>query len=97
MPDNDLVLYSTEDGKARFVLLSLGGKIWLTQLDIAELYQTSKQNISKHIKTLIADVELSEGAVVNSKLTTGADGKADLTLMINRYLHSIQTNYGKVA
>ncbi|NRB42205.1 MAG: virulence RhuM family protein [Pseudomonadales bacterium] len=79
MPDNDLVLYTTEDGKARFVLREQGGQIWLTQLEIAELYQTSKQNISKHIKSVIADSELAEGAVVNSKLTAGADGKEYLT------------------
>ncbi|SHG06499.1 RhuM family protein [Vibrio gazogenes] len=61
------------------MLRELGGQVWLTQLEIAELYQTSKQNISKHVKSVLSDGELVEGAVVNSKFTTAADGKEYLT------------------
>lgn len=81
MSDNDLILYTAEDGESRFVLRELGGQVWLTQLEMSELYQTSKQNIGKHIKSVIADGELAEEAVVNRKFTTGADGKAYLTLL----------------
>lgn len=77
--NNDLILYSTEDGQSQFVLRQLGGQVWLSQLEIAELYQSSKQNISKHIKSVLADGELAEAAVVNSKLTTANDGKEYLT------------------
>ena len=70
MTEKDLILYSTEDGQSQFVLRQLGGQVWLSQLEIAELYQSSKQNISKHIKSVLADGELVEAAVVNSKLTT---------------------------
>lgn len=79
MPGNDLILYSTEDGLAQFTLREMNGQVWLTQLEIAELYQTSKQNIGKHIQATIADGELAEGAVVNQKFTTAADGKEYLT------------------
>ncbi|MCK4864677.1 MAG: virulence RhuM family protein [Gammaproteobacteria bacterium] len=79
MTDNDLILYSTIDGQAEFVLREIGGQVWLTQLEIAELYQCSKQNISKHIKSIFSEGELLEEAVVNSKLTTAADGKEYLT------------------
>lgn len=75
MSDNDLILYSTEDGEAQFSLRELGGQVWLTQLEIAELYQTSKQNISKHVKAILDEGELAEDSVVNQKLTTAADGK----------------------
>lgn len=75
MSDNDLILYSTEDGEAQFSLRELGGQAWLTQLEIAELYQSSKQNIGKHIKAILEDAELSEESVVNLKFTTAADGK----------------------
>ncbi|MEX3174994.1 RhuM family protein [Serratia quinivorans] len=81
MSDNDLILYTSEDGKSQFILRSLEGQVWLTQLEMAELYQTSKQNIGKHVKGVIADKELAEGAVVNRKFTTGADGKEYLTLL----------------
>ena len=77
--DNDLILYTTDDGESQLVLRELGGQVWLTQLEMAELYQTSKQNISKHVKAVLSDGELAEGAVVNSKFTTAADGKEYLT------------------
>lgn len=75
MTDNTLILYTTSDGLSQFVLRELGGQLWLTQLEIAELYQTSKQNISKHISAVLAEGELQESSVVNSQLTTASDGK----------------------
>ena len=75
MTDNTLILYTTQDGTAQFVLRELGGQLWLTQAEIAALYQTSKQNISKHIAAVLAEGELLPEAVVNSQLTTAADGK----------------------
>ena len=75
MADNTLILYTTPDGQAQFVLRELGGQLWLTQAEIAALYQTSKQNISKHIAAVLAEGELLPEAVVNSQLTTAADGK----------------------
>ena len=77
--DNDLILYTTDDGESQLILRELGGQVWLTQLEMAELYQTSKQNISKHVKAVLSDGELAEAAVVNSKFTTAADGKEYLT------------------
>lgn len=79
MDTNDLILYTTEDGQAQLVMRVLDGQVWLTQLEMAELYQTSKQNIGKHVKAIIADGELVEAAVVNQKFTTAADGKEYLT------------------
>ena len=75
MTDNTLILYTTSDGQAQFVLRELGGQLWLTQSEIAALYQTSKQNISKHIAAVLAEGELLPEAVVNFQLTTAADGK----------------------
>lgn len=79
MADNDLILYTSEDGEARLTLRELGGQVWLTQLEMAELYETSKQNISKHVKAILSDRELDEAAVVNSKFTAATDGKEYLT------------------
>lgn len=77
--DTDLILYTTEDGKVRLTLRAQSGQVWLTQLEMAELYQTSKQNIGKHVKAVIAEQELAEAAVVKQKFTTTADGKRYLT------------------
>lgn len=79
MNENDLILYTTEDGKSRLILKEIGGQVWLSQLEMAELYQTSKQNIGKHIKTVLSERELAEEAVVNSKFITASDGKEYLT------------------
>ena len=63
--NKDLIIYNTEDGKAKISLTLQDGTVWLNQLQIAELFQTTKQNISKHIKAIFADGELDEKVVVN--------------------------------
>lgn len=70
-----VILYTSEDGKSQIQLHAEGGTVWLSQLEMAELFQTSKQNVAKHLKTIFADQELSEEAVVNHWMTTAADGK----------------------
>ena len=72
---NDLILYTSEDGKSQIQLRADSGTVWLTQLEMAELFQTSKQNIAKHLKAIFAEQELSQDSVVNRRLTTAADGK----------------------
>lgn len=81
MTDNTLISYPTSDGLSRFVLRELDGQLWLTQAEIAELYQTTKQNISKHIKAIFDENELVESLVVNCELTTAGDGKNYQTLL----------------
>ncbi|MEI6242567.1 MAG: hydroxyacid dehydrogenase, partial [Chlamydiota bacterium] len=57
MGNSELVLYTTADGKVCIQLRTEGGSVWLTQLEMAELFQTSKQNISLHIKNIAAEGE----------------------------------------
>ena len=71
---NDIIIYTTDDGKASIELHLDNGTVWLTQLELAELFQTSKQNISKHIKAIFEDGELDEKVVVNYQLTTTRHG-----------------------
>lgn len=71
---NDIIIYTTDDGKASIELHLDNGTVWLTQLELAELFQTSKQNISKHIKAIFEDGELTEEATVNYKLTVQKEG-----------------------
>jgi hypothetical protein len=72
---SDLILYTTEDGHSHIQLRADGETVWLSQLDMAELFQTSKQNIAKHLKAIFDDGELDADSVVNQWLTTAADGK----------------------
>ena len=71
---NDVILYRTDDGESAIELHLDNGTVWLTQQELAELFQTSKQNISKYIKVIFEDGELSEEATVNYKLTVQNEG-----------------------
>ena len=72
---SDLILYTTEDGRSQIQLRADLGTVWLTQLEMAERFQTSKQNIAKHLKAIFPEQELNQESVVNQRLTTAADGK----------------------
>lgn len=78
-----LILYTSEDGQAQVQLRAEHGTVWLTQLEIAELFNASKQNISLHLKNLFEDGELDEESVVKESLITAADGKAYQTKLYN--------------
>ena len=71
---NDMIIYNTEDGKSKISLKLENGTVWLSQLEIAELFETTKQNVSKHIKAIFEDGELLEKVVVNYQLTTTQHG-----------------------
>lgn len=76
MPEGELILYTTDDGNARISLRAMDGTVWLTQLEMAELFATTKQNVNLHLKNILGDGELEEASVVKESLTTAADGKA---------------------
>ena len=81
--EGELIIYRTEDGSDELQLRLVDGTVWLTQNEIATLFDTTKQNISLHLKTIFADDELSEGAVVKQSLTTAGDGKRYKTNLYN--------------
>ena len=74
MPEN-LILYTSDDGKSTVSLFERDGSVWLNQLQMAELFATSKQNISLHIANVLKDNELDANSVVKDYLTTATDGK----------------------
>lgn len=74
MPEN-LILYTSDDGKSTVSLYEKDGTVWLNQLQMAELFATSKQNISLHINNILKDNELDANSVVKDYLTTASDGK----------------------
>ena len=71
----NIIIYRTADGRASVALYAKDGKIWLNQQQMAELFATSKPNISMHIANILKDKELPENSVVKNFLTTAADGK----------------------
>lgn len=82
---NKIIIYNTEDGKSKINLKLEDGTVWLSQLQIAELFQTTKQNISKHIKAIFEDGELSEVSTVNYQLTVQKEGKREIERSIAFY------------
>jgi hypothetical protein len=71
----EFLLYETEDGRSRVECRFVAETLWLSQAGMANLFQTSKQNIAKHLKAIFAEGELNLDSVVNHWLTTASDGK----------------------
>jgi hypothetical protein len=71
---NDLILYTTEDGRSQIKLRAQEQTAWLTQLEMAELFDATKQNISLHLKNVFEDRELDPAATVKESLTVQIEG-----------------------
>lgn len=81
--NGELILYQTEDGAAQIHLRHADGTVWLNQTEISKLFDTSKQNVSLHLKNLLNDKELDVNSVVKESLTTAVDGKRYATKYYN--------------
>lgn len=82
-PKGELVVYTTADQQVEVQLKIAHETAWLTQLEMAELFQTTKQNVSLHLSNIFEEGELQEYSVVKEYLTTAADGKNYLTKHFN--------------
>ncbi len=71
----NLIIYHTRDGKATVSLYAKDSNVWMNQSQLAELFDTSKQNISLHIANILKEKELLAESVVKNYLTTASDGK----------------------
>jgi hypothetical protein len=80
---NKILIYSDNDGLTRIDVVLEDETLWLTQAQMCELYQTSKSNVSEHIKHIFEDGELQEEAVVRKFRTTATDGKMYMTNFYN--------------
>ena len=75
MEQDNIIIYNTDDGKAKVVLYAKDGNIWMNQNQIAELFDTSIPNISMHVSNVLKEGELKQNSVVKDYLTTASDGK----------------------
>jgi hypothetical protein len=75
MQQQDIIIYNTKDGKTAVALMAKDGNVWMSQNQLAELFDTSVPNISMHISNIIAEKELDKNSVIKDYLTTAADGK----------------------
>ena len=79
----DIIIYQTDDGETKIDVKFEDETVWLTQAQLCELYQTSKANVSEHIKNIFTEGELDEDSVVRKFRTTAADGKSYMTTYYN--------------
>lgn len=84
-PGTELILYSTEDKRIRVEVRLEGGTVWLTQAQMAELYQTSVPNVNAHLKELYDEGELDQQATINSWLIVRSEGGRDVSRPILHY------------
>ena len=74
-PDSQIIIYRTKDGKDRIDVRLQDKTVWLTQEHIAQLFQTTSQNITMHIQTIYQEKELSEMATCKKYLQVRLEGK----------------------
>ena len=73
--DNSFIMYSTEDGQTKIDVKYDNETVWLTQAQMAELFDKSKSTINEHISNIFKEGELEQGLVVRNFRTTASDGK----------------------
>ena len=78
-----MIIYQTEDGKTKIDVRLEDETVWLTQAEMSELFNTSKQNISLHVNNIFKEGELKKESVVKEYLITASDGKHYKTLLYN--------------
>ena len=83
MMENKVIIYTANDGKTKIDVKLEEDTLWLTQAQMCELYQSSKSNVSEHIKHIFEEGELNEESVVRKFRTTAADGKEYLVSHYN--------------
>jgi hypothetical protein len=80
--ENKLILYKDDEGRVSVNTRFADEDVWLTQAQLVEIYQSSKSNISEHIKHIFEDKELDETVVVRKFRTTEARSKVTAVLVI---------------
>ena len=87
-PQSSIVLYQTEDGRTRIQCRFENETIWLTQAQMAELFQTTPQNVTLHLKAIFAEGELPAAATCKDYLQVRAEGAREGRKSLMRGRHS---------
>lgn len=85
MTKGEIIIYTTEDGRSAMQLRVEQGTVWMTQIEMAELFQISKQNVSLHIKNILDEGELPEEATVKDSLTVQLEGSREVKRRVHLY------------
>ena len=82
---SELILYTTEDGRSQIKLRAEQQTVWLMQLEMAGLFDATKQNISLHLKNVLHDGELDPAATVKESLTVQTEGTRKVQRPVTLY------------
>jgi len=82
---NQIIIYEGDDGKSRVEVRFEGETVWLTQAQLVELFQSSKANISEHIKNIYTERELVPEATVRNFRTVQKEGDREVSRDIEHY------------
>jgi hypothetical protein len=82
---SEIMLYQTEDGRTRIEVRLEGDTVWMSQAGMVELYQTTKQNVSLHIRNILEEGELARGATVKQYLTVQTEGGRQIRRSLEIY------------
>ena len=85
MENNQIVIYQTEDGQTQIDVRMGNDTVWLTQAQMVELFQTTKQNISLHIGNVYKEGELEQEATVKEYLTVQTEGSRSVNRQVKHY------------
>jgi len=85
MSDGELILYQSDDGLTRVQLRALDGTVWLTQAEISDLFQTTPQNITQHIRAIYAEGEADEITTCKEDLQVRREGARDVRRALKFY------------
>jgi len=83
MSESSLIIYQTEDGKTKIETRLEDESVWLTQAQMAELFQKARTTITEHLKNIFEEGELEEGSVCRNFRHTATDGKNYMTTFYN--------------
>jgi hypothetical protein len=84
-PGSEIILYQTEDGQTRVECRFEDGTVWLTQAQIAGLFQTTPQNVTLHLKAIYEEGELVEGATCKDYLQVRQEGARKVSRQLRHY------------
>jgi hypothetical protein len=84
-PQSSIILYQTEDGRTRIQCRFEDDTLWLTQAQIAELFQTTPQNVTLHLKAIFAEGELAEAATCKDYLQVRSEGSREVSRQLRHY------------
>jgi hypothetical protein len=85
MEDNKILIYQSEDGQTQLDVRLENDTVWLSQSQMVELFQTTKQNVSLHVNNVFKEGELDQKSTVKDYLTVQKEGKRVISRKVKYY------------